>query len=850
MKKIISYISAVVLLASGFSIPSVYADTTSNLNLLISKKVTLGITEPTSDIVSKCDTNSDNVINILDIVELKNSSLNSSNIDLSKFSLVSGYDSLYNIMSLKTTSQFDHIEADTIGNNLLIIKRTADEMFENVSYDLSLYDISTQKEISNLKDVYFTEYYIVGNQIFLWNTIEKTITIYDENFNIVNAYDFSSMLNTDWIDIYTYGSKSSIYIYDNDHRIFYKVNLNGKNFTYDTFEMPYSSIYIRGISNDGNNILLTGQNTSTLRNEIISWNVKENAINYSSFMGNDYVECTSDNTFLISKTSGNNISYVQTGNDRKYYKANLYDSMKFNNDDNIIAINSLQNNATIDIFNQDGYNLANFKYKGNTSGKGYDYINTSIKQVGNTPYYYIVTYDFNNNYNILLWDSSNSTSGEDWEVVSDYTPIKSMVGKNKDFSKLYSKAENIGEKYGINVYIADTVTSDLFKDTGYSVKQLLDVSTTNSALTELDNILKVYPEDFFKQLYFGSTDQVNIYLSSEIKGNDGDSLDFAAAFVNQNNNIHMMVIDADAYDSWEDTLNHELSHMIDARLTSYTEVHQDAPFNEDSWNSYNPKGFEYTYSYNDYWENSYNEKYFVSSYGTTFPTEDRAELFGYAMECYFNKNIDRNFISINSPRGKKLEYYFKCIRESFDTSKWPTATPWEEVLSSSSISSEYVFPFNDGDVYTIKNLESGKYVNVDYGKDINGTNVYQWTGDGSTEQKFKMDLYQNSYRIRAMSSSNGTNKTLDIVKSNGNVVSGANVEIYEPIDDIAQEWLFVEVEDGVYKIVPKYNTKLALSVYGNDNGTANGTTATSNGNIFVSTYTGADSQKWIISKIK
>ena len=128
--------------------------------------------------------------------------------------------------------------------------------------------------------------------------------------------------------------------------------------------------------------------------------------------------------------------------------------------------------------------------------------------------------------------------------------------------------------------------------------------------------------------------------------------------------------------------------------------------------------------------------------------------------------------------------------------------------------------------------------------------MYQWTGDGSTEQKFKMDLYQNSYRIRAMSSSNGTDKTLDIVKSNGNVVSGANVEIYEPIDDIAQEWLFVEVEDGVYKIVPKYNTKLALSVYGNDNGTANGTTATSNGNIFVSTYTGADSQKWIISKIK
>ncbi|MGN1411041.1 MAG: RICIN domain-containing protein [Oscillospiraceae bacterium] len=163
----------------------------------------------------------------------------------------------------------------------------------------------------------------------------------------------------------------------------------------------------------------------------------------------------------------------------------------------------------------------------------------------------------------------------------------------------------------------------------------------------------------------------------------------------------------------------------------------------------------------------------------------------------------------------------------------------------------YVTPFSSGDICTFKNVASGKYLNVDYGLDTNGTNVYQWTGDGSTEQQFKMDFISNlsCYRIRTMCSSNGENRVLDIVKSNGNVVSGGNVEIYNPVDDTAQQWLFVKISDNVYKIVPKYNTSLALSSYGNTNGSADGTASTSSGNVFVSTYTGSTSQQWIITKI-
>lgn len=179
----------------------------------------------------------------------------------------------------------------------------------------------------------------------------------------------------------------------------------------------------------------------------------------------------------------------------------------------------------------------------------------------------------------------------------------------------------------------------------------------------------------------------------------------------------------------------------------------------------------------------------------------------------------------------------------------PIVTP--PTTQNPSQNDTYVTPFSNGDICTIKNASSGKYLNVDYGLDADGTNVYQWTGDGSTEQKFKMDLLTDlsCYRIRSMCSSDGENRTLDIVKSNGNVVAGANVEIYRPIDAIAQQWLFVKISGNTYKIVPKYNTNLALTVNGTSNGSADGDTPNSAGNVYVDNYTGSTNQQWIITKI-
>ena len=50
----------------------------------------------------------------------------------------------------------------------------------------------------------------------------------------------------------------------------------------------------------------------------------------------------------------------------------------------------------------------------------------------------------------------------------------------------------------------------------------------------------------------------------------------------------------------------------------------------------------------------------------------------------------------------------------------------------------------------------------------NGTNVIQWTNDGSIEQKFRL-VYnsRDSYKLHAMCSSKGSNRVVDIYKNGG-----------------------------------------------------------------------------------
>lgn len=150
-------------------------------------------------------------------------------------------------------------------------------------------------------------------------------------------------------------------------------------------------------------------------------------------------------------------------------------------------------------------------------------------------------------------------------------------------------------------------------------------------------------------------------------------------------------------------------------------------------------------------------------------------------------------------------------------------------------------------VYRIRNVGSGKYLNLHYGVDANSTNVYQWTYDGSTEQKWRVAYNSgtDSYQFYSMSSSGGKNRLLDISRGGASLTSGQNVAVWEPVDPYSHEMQITAVATGKYKIYMKGNTNLCLAAYGNSNGTADGRSATSAGNVFISTYTGEAHQMWV-----
>ena len=156
---------------------------------------------------------------------------------------------------------------------------------------------------------------------------------------------------------------------------------------------------------------------------------------------------------------------------------------------------------------------------------------------------------------------------------------------------------------------------------------------------------------------------------------------------------------------------------------------------------------------------------------------------------------------------------------------------------------------NTNNVFAFKNSGSLGYMTVFGGTDANDVNVTQTVKNSSAltnADKFKLVQAANGgYYIRAVCSSN--NRVLDIYKNDatGYVQNGCNVQIYNPTDPLAQEWFIVGAENGKFKILPRTDMSLALAS-NSGTGSADGRTATSAGNVYVSTYTGADNQLWMI----
>ena len=282
---------------------------------------------------------------------------------------------------------------------------------------------------------------------------------------------------------------------------------------------------------------------------------------------------------------------------------------------------------------------------------------------------------------IYLWDTSSCRAAK-WESpsVSGYS-----APETADYGSLTEKAERLENRYGIRILIGDNIPAE-FAD--YTAQTCTDSAFIDGSLSVLENVLSLYPDTYFTQLKGGYYRDIAFYLTGALYPLDASSsISNAGAFATESNGTMQLAFDLND-DLSPDTVIHELTHAADYRFAG------EGLLNEDEWNSMNPNGFSYYYSYINEKGESYetagspdntavsgcpaDEVWFIDPYSKTYPMEDRARL----METLLSGRTPYSGCFRGQHVQEKLSWYFRFLRETLDDGSWPSRTSWEEALSA------------------------------------------------------------------------------------------------------------------------------------------------------------------------
>lgn len=203
---------------------------------------------------------------------------------------------------------------------------------------------------------------------------------------------------------------------------------------------------------------------------------------------------------------------------------------------------------------------------------------------------------------------------------------------------------------------------------GYTAVSEYRVSKLASGVDTLMQLLEQFPGDFLEQSAKSSADKkLHIALVQSLTGSIADDTPVDAVdvqFRDDSGRIYIMVI---LGDSLPYGFCHGLGHVIDARVLSKCSAF-------DNWNSLNPKGFDYDYSYNlnAAREDEEIPEAFLNLFSMSFPTEDRATLFAHAMTGGNETRFQSEAIQ------KKLDALCTGIRKAFSLAD--NELPWEQYL--------------------------------------------------------------------------------------------------------------------------------------------------------------------------
>ncbi len=223
-------------------------------------------------------------------------------------------------------------------------------------------------------------------------------------------------------------------------------------------------------------------------------------------------------------------------------------------------------------------------------------------------------------------------------------------------------ADQIGQRYGLNILLWQDASS--LAPEGITVKPEHRVNILRRELELLDHRLSQFPEGLL-QTTASSFHSFHIGLVAQIGGGiREDSLQFFSG----KDAIILLAVGNDS----ESALYHQLFHVMQTHILSHSSAF-------DQWASLNPQGFQYDYDYaanairNSGIYLTEDNRYFLDTFSMSYPKEDRARLFEYAMLPEKGQLFRSKYIQ------KKLKAICTSIREAYSLSG-EEPYPWEQYL--------------------------------------------------------------------------------------------------------------------------------------------------------------------------
>lgn len=224
------------------------------------------------------------------------------------------------------------------------------------------------------------------------------------------------------------------------------------------------------------------------------------------------------------------------------------------------------------------------------------------------------------------------------------------------------QARLLGEKYGVDIRL----WTDVVAPETCTLEPEYQALAYGAGLRQLEQALAIYPSGFFEKVCADtSTGVLHICLVRSIS--DGSQV--LQYYHNGDAWIALAIGDAVSTNC-----HNGIAHVMDTYIYAYS-------LGYDEWNELNPSGFEYDYNdytYRNRTESPYlegEEQAFVNSRAMSYPREDRAGVFEYALRKKQAELFEKPDMQ------EKLLTVCLAIRDAFGWKKETATFPWEQYLA-------------------------------------------------------------------------------------------------------------------------------------------------------------------------